>query len=258
MIHIRTPAEIDRIAEGGRIIGRLFAELEERIVPGVSTMDVNQVADEFIRSHDDAIPAFKGLYGFPASVCISVNEEVVHGIPKAERVLVEGDIVTVDCGVKLNGWYSDSANTFSVGEIDSESQRLLDATRGSLAAAIEASVVGNHIGDIGVAVMEAVAGEKLGIVRDLVGHGIGRELHEDPQVPNVGRAGFGPKLRPGMVLAIEPMIALGTDQIRTLDDRWTVVTADGTRAAHFEHTVAITDSGPRILTGAEATLSSSA
>ena len=248
MIHIRTAAEIDRIAEGGRIIGDLHDALEARVAPGVSTLEVDDFVARFIAQTEGALAAFKGLYGFPASACISVNEEIVHGIPKAERVLEEGDIVTVDVGVKLDGWYSDSARTFAVGEIDSESRRLMDATRRSLDAAIEAAVPGNHVGDLGVAVMQAVKDEGVGIIRDLVGHGVGRELHEDPQVPNVGRPGMGPKLRAGMVLAIEPMIALGTDQIRTLDDRWTVVTADGTRAAHFEHTVAITESGPRILT----------
>ena len=250
MIHLRTPAEIDRIAEAGSIIGRLFDVLGPAIVPGVSTAEIDERVREFIYAHDGATAAFKGLYGFPAHACISMNEEIVHGIPKDDRILAEGDIVTVDVGVKLDGWYSDSAFTFAVGEVDAESRRLLDATARSLDAAIEAATPGNHVGDIGAAVMKAVEGEGLGIIRDLVGHGVGRELHEEPQIPNVGRPGFGPKLRPGMVVAIEPMIALGTDRIRTLDDRWTVVTADGTRAAHFEHTVAITEDGPRILTGA--------
>lgn len=250
MIHLRTHDEIEKIATGGRIIGQLFGSLGDRIVPGVDTETIDGWVRDFIYSHEGATAAFKGLYGFPAHACISVNEEIVHGIPKPQSVLGEGDIVTVDVGVKLDGWYSDSAFTFRVGDVDSETQRLLDCTQRALEAAIEVAVPGNHVGDLGAAVMASVQGEKLGIVRDLVGHGIGRELHEEPQIPNVGRSGFGPKLRAGMVVAIEPMISLGTDQIRTLDDRWTVVTADGTRSAHFEHTVAITQDGPRILTGA--------
>jgi methionyl aminopeptidase len=249
VIHLRTAREIDAIGEGGTIIGRLFEHLEGVVAPGVSTLRIDAEVESFVRGHDGAVPAFKGLYGFPGSACISVNEEIVHGIPKSSVVLTEGDIVTVDVGVRLNGWCSDSAYTFAVGEVDAETQRLLDATTGALDAAIEAAVVGNHVGDLGAAVMAAVEGQGIGIVRDLVGHGIGREVHEEPQVPNVGRAGQGPELRAGMVLAIEPMLSLGTDRIRTLDDRWTVVTQDGSRAAHFEHTVAITDEGPRILTG---------
>lgn len=251
MIHLRTAREIDAIAEGGSIIGRLFEHLADHIVPGVTTQQIDDRVEAFIVEHDGAVPAFKGLYGFPGSACISVNEEIVHGIPKDSVVLAEGDIVTVDVGVRLNGWCSDSAYTFAVGEVDADTQRLLDATRGALDAAVQASVVGNHIGDLGAAVMASVEGQGIGIVRDLVGHGIGREVHEEPQVPNVGRPGQGPALRAGMVLAIEPMLSLGTDRIRTLSDRWTVVTTDGTRSAHFEHTVAITTDGPQILTGAE-------
>lgn len=236
------------IARGGDIIGRLFAALEESVHPGVTTKQLDGVTEEFIRSHDGAVPAFQGLYGFPGAACISVNEEIVHGIP-GDRVLADGDIVTVDVGVKLDGWCSDSAFTYPVGAIDADTQNLLEVTRASLDAAVAAAVPGNHVGDLGAAVMSTVGKSSIGIVRDLVGHGIGREVHEDPQVPNIGRPGQGPALRPGMVLAIEPMLTLGSDRIRTLDDRWTVVTADGSRAAHFEHTVAILEDGPRILTG---------
>lgn len=250
MIHLRTAEEIDRIAEGGSIIGRLFEHLDGIVAPGVSTKRLDEEVEAFVRDHDGAVPAFKGLYGFPGAACISVNEEIVHGIPKDSVRLDEGDIVTVDVGVRLGGWCSDSAYTFAVGEVDAETQRLLDATRASLDAAIEAAVEGNHVGDLGAAVMASVEGQGIGIVRDLVGHGIGREVHEEPQIPNVGRPGHGPKLRAGMVLAIEPMLSLGSDRIRTLDDRWTVVTRDGSRSAHFEHTVAVTEDGPRILTGA--------
>lgn len=248
MIHLRSAREIDAIAEGGAIIGALHAQLGERIEPGMSTQQIDEFCETFICDHDGATAAFKGLYGFPGAVCISVNEEIVHGIGSADRLLQDGDIVSVDVGVKLNGWYTDSARTFAVGTVDADTERLLEVTTGALGAAIEAAIPGNHVGDLGAAVVGAVQGTKMGIIRDLVGHGVGRELHEDPQIPNVGRAGHGPLLRAGMVLAIEPMIALGTDQIRTLDDGWTVVTADGSRSAHFEHTVAVTESGPRILT----------
>lgn len=252
MIHLKSQDEIRVMARGGAIIGGLIDELEGRVRPGVTTQELNAFADEYIRSHDGATPAFKGLYGFPGSVCISVNEEIVHGIPSAERALTEGDIVSIDIGVKLDGWCSDSAWTFPVGDVDEETGRLLDVTRRSLDAAIEAARLGNHVGDIGAAVLETVKGTGLGVIRDLVGHGVGREVHEDPQVPNIGRAGYGPLLREGMVLAIEPMLSLGSEHIRTLEDRWTVVTADGTRSAHYEHTVAITAAGPRILTTAVA------
>lgn len=250
MINLKTPEEIEFMARGGAIIGDFLAEIRPRVRPGVSTLELDVFADEFIRSHDGAIPAFKGLYGFPGSVCISLNEEVVHGIPKADRLLKDGDIVSIDVGVKLQGWCSDSAWTFAVGEVDEETRQLLTVTEESLHAAIEAAVEGNSVGDIGAAVVARVEGTGLGIIRDLVGHGVGRSVHEEPQVPNVGRPGTGPLLRPGMVLAIEPMLANGTDRIKTLDDRWTVVTEDGTRSAHFEHTVAVTAAGPRILTSA--------
>ncbi|MEO2006484.1 MAG: type I methionyl aminopeptidase, partial [Candidatus Poribacteria bacterium] len=179
-------------------------------------------------------------------------EEVVHGIPDANRTLAEGDIISIDVGVKLEGWCSDSAWTFAVGEIDEESRGLMTVTEESLDAAVAVTLMGNHVGDIGAAVMERVDGTGMSIIKDLVGHGVGRDVHEEPQVPNLGTAGSGPLLREGMVLAIEPMLSLGSPLIRTLDDRWTMVTQDGTRTAHFEHTVAITSGGARILTGARA------
>jgi len=251
VIHLRTRDEMDTIAEAGSIIGRLHAELASVVRPGVSTAEVDRFAEDFIVAHDGATPAFKGLYGFPGSVCISLNEEVVHGIPSVHRILNEGDIVSVDVGVKLDGWYSDSARTFAVGEITEEATALMDVTERSLAASIEAAVPGNHVGDIGAAVMRTVEGGGYGIIRELVGHGVGRELHEEPQVPNIGRAGHGPLLREGMVLAIEPMLSAGTARIKTLDDGWTVITADRSLSAHFEHTVGITKDGPRILTSAD-------
>jgi methionyl aminopeptidase len=247
-MYLKTAGEIDLIARGGAIIGALFAELGDRAQPGVTTLELDRFCDDFIVSHDGAEPAFKGLYGFPGAVCVSVNEEIVHGIPSARRVLREGDIVSVDVGVRLDGWCSDSAWTFPVGEVDLPTRRLLQITETALEDAIKATVPGNHIGDIGAAVMGVVDGTGMSIVRDLVGHAVGRDVHEEPQVPNVGRAGFGAPLREGMVLAIEPMLSLGTDRIRTLSDRWTVITQDRSRSAHFEHTVAVTAEGPRILT----------
>lgn len=247
-MYLKTAGEIDLIARGGAIIGALFDELGARVRPGVTTLELDRFCDDFIVSHDGAEPAFKGLYGFPGAVCVSVNEEIVHGIPSARRVLQEGDIVSVDVGVRLEGWCSDSAWTFPVGEVDPPTRRLLEVTETALEGAVKATVPGNHIGDIGAAVMAVVDGTGMSIVRDLVGHAVGRDVHEEPQVPNVGRAGFGAPLREGMVLAIEPMLSLGTDRIKTLSDRWTVITQDRSRSAHFEHTVAVTADGPRILT----------
>lgn len=251
MIELKSADEIQAMARSGAVVGALFRELEGLVEAGVSTGQLDRFAEDFIRSHEGAVPIFKGLYGFPGAVCISVNEEVVHGIPSTERSLEEGDLVTVDVGVKLNGWCSDSARTFSVGRLSSQAEDLSDVTRRALDAAIEAAQPGHHVGDIGAAVEGVVNGTGYHIIQDLVGHGVGRDVHESPQVPNQGEPGAGPKLRPGLVVAIEPMIAVGTPRIRTLDDRWTVVTADGSLSAHFEHTVAVTEEGPRILTLAQ-------
>ena len=248
MIHLRTAEEMETMARGGAIIAGLLDELPSHIVPGVTTGQIDAFCEQYIVSHEGALPAFKGLYGFPGSVCVSVNEEVVHGIPSPKRLLADGDIVSVDVGVKLDGWCSDSAWTFPVGEVGPEARKLLDVTVRSLEAAVEAAVPGNHVGDIGAAVIRTVEGSTYGIIRELVGHGVGRDVHEEPQVPNVGRAGHGPLLREGMVLAIEPMLSAGSPSIRTLRDGWTVVTADRSLSAHFEHTVGITAQGPRILT----------
>jgi methionyl aminopeptidase len=249
VIELKSTAEIDRMAAAGSIIHDLFAELESRVQPGVNTLELDAWAEAFIRSHDGAVPLFKGQYGFPGSLCTSINDEVVHGIPRRDRVLAEGDIVSVDVGVRLDGWCGDSARTFPVGEVGEEAQRLLDVTRAALDGALAAAVPGGALGDLGAAVEEAVEGSGFHIIRDLVGHGIGRELHEEPQVPNRGVRGEGPPLREGMVLAVEPMIATGTWRIRTMADRWTMATTDGSLSAHFEHTVAVTADGPRILTG---------
>jgi methionyl aminopeptidase len=246
---LKTPEQVEAIARAGSIIGRLFLEIPGEIRPGITTADIDAFVERYIRSFTGAVPAFKGLYGFPASACISVNHEVVHGIPSAKRVLEEGDLVSVDVGVKLAGWYADAARTFGVGTIYEEDERLLSVTEEALALGIEQAIAGNRMGDIGHAVQACVEGAGYGVVRDLVGHGIGRKPHEDPQVPNFGRAGRGEVLRAGMVLCIEPMVNAGDPQVRTLADRWTVVTVDGERSAHFEHTVAIQEHGaPRILT----------
>lgn len=252
MINLRTPGEIDTVGRGGAIIAGLLEELPAQVAPGVSTAALDAFCESYIVSHQGAEPAFKGLYGFPGSVCMSVNQEVVHGIPSAKRVLVDGDIVSVDVGVRLEGWCSDSAWTFPVGDVSTEAEALLEITQKALKVAVEAAIPGNHIGDIGAAVIRTVEGTRYGIIRELVGHGIGRDVHEEPQVPNVGRPGHGQLLREGMVLAIEPMLSAGSPEIRTLRDGWTVVTADKSLTAHFEHTVGITSEGPRILTRADA------
>jgi methionyl aminopeptidase len=252
VISLKTPAEIDAMGQAGRILAALFREIEPRVAPGVSTLELDAFAEEFIRSHDGATPAFKGLYGFPASLCTSLNDEVVHGIPSARRRLRSGDIISVDAGVKLDGWFADSARTFPVGEIPPKTQVLIAATQQALHAGIAQTRAGNRLGDVGHAIQTVARAAGLGIVRDLVGHGIGREPHEEPQVPNYGERGRGLPLQPGLVLALEPMLNEGGPGVRTLPDRWTVVTADRSRSAHFEHTVAVTADGPRILT-AEAT-----
>ncbi len=249
MIELKSRAEIDAMAESGSIIGALFFELENRVAPGVSTLDLDHFAEEFIRSHEGATPVFKGLYGFPGTLCTSINDEVVHGIPSSERVLADGDIISIDVGVRLRGWCADSARTFAVGEVSDEAQSLLRITADALERAVAVAVPDRHTGDIGHAVETTVRGTGFEIIRDLVGHGVGRKVHEEPQVPNLGSPGEGTKLREGMVLAIEPMIAVGTWKIRTLSDRWTMVTADNSLSAHFEHTVAVTADGPRVLTG---------
>lgn len=248
MIPLRTPAEINAIGEAGAVLARLFETIEERVKPGVTTAQLDKFAEDFIRSHDGATPSFKGLYGFPASLCTSINHEVVHGIPSPKRVLREGDILSVDAGVRLEGWCADAAVTFPVGRIDAPSKRLLETTRRALEAGINETRPGNRIGDIGAAIQSVAEEAGMTVVRELVGHGVGRDPHEEPQVPNYGRRGTLPRLLPGLVLAIEPMVNAGGAAIRTLADRWTVVTADGCRSAHFEHTVAVTPEGPRILT----------
>lgn len=248
MITIKSPREIDTMARAGHIVAETLALLARTVKPGQSTEDLDRVAEEFIRSHPGAKPSFKGLYGFPKTLCTSINEEIVHGIPSPRRVLREGNIVSIDVGVLLEGLHADSATTVGVGEISPEAQRLLQVTRESLAAGIAQARAGNHVGDIGHAVQQVAEAAGFGVVRELVGHGIGTQFHEEPQVPNHGQPRRGPRLLEGMTIAIEPMITAGHYNTRTLPDKWTVVTADGSLSAHFEHTVAITANGARILT----------
>jgi methionyl aminopeptidase len=250
MIQLKSPREIEVMAQGGQILARTVDYLRREVRPGMTTSELDKLAEDFIRRHEGATPAFKGLYGFPGSVCTSINHEIVHGIPSAKRVLSDGDIVSIDIGVRFGGYYTDSATTVPVGTIDVRSQRLLDVTARALDAGIAAARAGNHVGDIGAAVQEVVERGGFSVVRDLVGHGIGVEFHEEPQVPNYGKPKRGTKLVPGLTIAIEPMVNAGSPNTRTMPDKWTVVTVDGSRSAHFEHTVAITENGPRVLTRA--------
>lgn len=246
MIHLRSREEVEKIRQSARMVAACLDHLETLVAPGVSTADLDRAAEEFVREQG-ALPAFKGYRGYPATLCVSVNDVVVHGIPDGGTVLVEGDIVGCDMGVIIDGWYGDSARTFPVGAVDAETQRLLDVTREAMHAGIAQAVAGRRIGDIGHAVQAHVEAAGFTVVRDLVGHGIGRQLHEDPQVPNYGRPGRGLKLSLGQVLAIEPMVNLGRADVYTKADGWTVVTRDGRRSAHFEHTIAVGQETPEIL-----------
>jgi methionyl aminopeptidase len=242
MIIIKTPAEIEKLRAAGRIVALTHQELKKHIVPGVTTFELNRIAEDFIKSQG-AYPSFKGLYGFPGAVCISVNEELIHGIPSKKKVLKEGDIVTIDIGACLNGYHGDSAWTYPVGKIDPNTELLLKVTEQSLYEGLKMAVANNRVGDIGHAVQEYA--EKFGysVVREYTGHGVGRKVHEDPYVPNYGFAHTGARLVPGMVIAVEPMINAGSRFVNVLSDDWTVVTRDGKMCAHFEHTVAITPNG---------------
>ncbi len=232
----------------GRIVRQVLDSVREAVAPGVTTMDLERVAERKIKELG-AKPAFKGYYDYPCVLCTSVNNEIVHGIPSERRVLKDGDIVSIDTGVVLDGFYGDAAITVPVGgELKPELQKLLDVTRESLYRGIEAARIGNSVGDVGAAVQRIVEDNGFSVVREFVGHGIGTKLHEDPQVPNYGTPGSGPKLRDGMVLAIEPMVNVGRSGTRVLDDKWTAVTQDGSYSAHFEHCVAVTKNGPVILT----------
>lgn len=251
MISLKSPRELELMARGGSVLTATLQQLAAAVRAGMSTKDLDTMAEEFIRSHAGAVPAFKGLYGFPGSACISLNEEIVHGIPSPKRVIREGDLVKLDVGVKYEGYFTDAAVTVPVGNVDEASQRLMAVTKAALEAGIEAARVGNHIGDIGAAIAGVVTAAGFTTADDLVGHYVGSKPHGDPQVPNHGTPKRGPKLLAGLTIAIEPMVNIGKSATRTLKDKWTIVTQDGSRSAHFEHTVAITESGPRVLTASE-------
>ncbi len=236
--------------EAGRLVGEVLTELSAHVAPGVSTRDLDALAEERI-TKAGAIPAFKGYHGYPATICASVNEEVIHGIPSARRVLREGDVISIDVGASLDGYFGDSAVTLPVGPVSEEAARLLGVTEEALYKAIDCVVAGNRISDIGHAVQRHVEASGFSVVREFVGHGIGRRMHEEPQVPNYGEPGRGPRLSEGMVLAIEPMVNAGKPAVKVLADGWTAVTRDGSLSAHFEHTVAVTADGPWILTARE-------
>ena len=247
MIIIKSDSEIDLMRESGKVTGYILKELENVIKPGLSTADVNHFVEKTIRGAG-MIPTFLGYGGFPASACVSVNEEVVHGIPDKKRILREGDIVSVDVGSTYKGYVSDAARTYAVGEISEEARHLIDATRDSFFAGLEFCKVGCRLSDISHAIQASAEGEGFSVIRDYVGHGVGQQMHEDPQIPNFGKAGRGPRLAKGMVFAIEPMICEGTYDVRTLSNDWTVVTLDVKLSAHYENTVVITDGEPELLT----------
>lgn len=246
LIHIKTPVELAIMRRAGQIVSKLLKLMEREAKPGITTKRLDEIAEDFIRSQG-AEPAFKGYCGYTASICASVNEEVVHGIP-GQRELREGDIVGIDVGVKLEGFYSDAARTFAIGKVDEESRRLVDVTRRAMELGIEKAVEGNRLTDISSAVQSYAEAKGFSVVRQYVGHGIGASLHEEPQVPNFGKPGEGPKLVEGMALAIEPMLNAGTYEVKVLQDGWTVVTKDGRRSGHFEQTVFVGKKKPEVVT----------
>ena len=247
MIELKSAREIGLMRRGGHILSEVMDRLRTSVKPGMSTLEIDTDVEEFIRARG-AVPAFKGYRGFPATVCISINEEVVHGIPSSSRHVKEGDIVGLDLGCIVEGYYADCAFTLAVGEVPPRVQELLDVTRESLERGITECRPGRRLSDVSHAIQSHVERHGFSVVRAFVGHGIGRALHEEPQVPNFGDPGRGPQLKPGMVIAIEPMVTLGSHDVKILDDGWTAVTRDGSLAAHFEHTVAVTEDGPEVLT----------
>jgi methionyl aminopeptidase len=250
VIVCRSAAELDRMREAGRLVGEVLTELAAHVAPGVTTADLDDLAEKRIR-RAGATPAFKGYHGYPATICASVNEEVIHGIPSGRRILNEGDVISIDVGASLDGYFGDSAITLAVGQVSEDAARLLRVTDESLYKAIEVVKPGGRISDIGHAVQKHVEAYGFSVVREFVGHGIGQKMHEEPQVPNYGEPGRGPRLTEGMVLAIEPMVNAGKAAVKVLADGWTAVTRDGSLSAHFEHTVAVTADGPWILTARE-------
>lgn len=247
MIICRSATELETMHRAGMVVWGALTELRKEVRPGVTTLDLDEMAEEYARKHK-ARPAFKNYHGYPKSLCTSINSEVVHGIPSAKRTLKEGDILSVDFGVELDGYYGDAALTVPVGKIDPARERLLRVTRESLERGIEQIREGNRLSDISAAVQQWVEQNGLSVVREFVGHSIGTKMHEDLQLPNYGEPGHGPRLQAGMVLAIEPMVNAGSPAVRVLEDKWTAVTVDGGDSAHFEHTVAVTENGPWILT----------
>jgi methionyl aminopeptidase len=247
VIELKSPREIALMRRGGHILADVVERLQASVKPGMSTLEIDEDVEDFIRGRG-AKPAFKGYRGFPATVCISINDEVVHGIPSAHRRVKEGDIVGLDLGCIVEGYYADCAFTLPIGEVPARVHELLEATRQSLEAGIAECRPGRRLSDVSHAIQVHVEANGFSVVRAFVGHGIGRALHEEPQVPNFGDPGRGPQLKAGMVLAIEPMVTMGSWEVRILDDGWTAVTKDGSLAAHFEHTIAVTESGPEVLT----------
>jgi methionyl aminopeptidase len=246
MIELKTAREIEIMKNNGRILAQTLQLIQQNTRPGIKTSQLNQLAEDFIK-RKGAYPAFKGYRGFPASICISINDEVVHGIP-GERIIEEGEIVSVDAGVLKDGYYADAACTYAVGSIPEEAQLLIEVTQQALQSCLAFVSEGRHLSDVSHAIQSFVEGKGFSVVRDLVGHGIGKNMHEEPQIPNFGPPGQGVILKKGMVLAIEPMVNAGSFEIDTRDDRWTVVTRDGSLSAHFEHTVAVTENGAQVLT----------
>lgn len=247
MIILKSSREIGFMKDAGKIVAETLVKIQEAVKPGVTTLELDKIAEKYIRSCG-AVPSFKGYGGFPGSICASVNDEVVHGIPSGLKILKDGDIVSIDIGAVIDGYHGDAAKTFPVGEVGSEVVKLLEVTEQALYKAIELAKAGNNLGDVSHAVQSYAQKYGYGVVRDYVGHGIGKRMHEDPQIPNYGSAGRGPRLKSGMTLAIEPMINLGTHEVMKLKDNWTVVTKDKKPSAHFEHTIAIIDGEPEIMT----------
>lgn len=246
MITLKSKKELELMREVGKIVAETHEILKSAVIPGISTLELDKIAEENIRKYN-ATPSFKGYGGFPGSICASINEEVVHGIPKSNRILKEGDIISLDVGAYYKGYHSDSAKTHGVGIISEEDRKLIEVTRESFYEGLKFAKLGYRLSDISHAVQAHVEKHGFSVVRDLVGHGVGTELHEDPQVPNYGPAGKGPRLQEGMVLAIEPMVNAGKYQVKTLADDWTIVTIDGKKSAHYEHTIAITEDEPLLL-----------
>ncbi|MCG8483954.1 MAG: type I methionyl aminopeptidase [Clostridia bacterium] len=247
MIVIKNENEIKLMREAGRVVALVLEEIENSLKPGITTEELDIIAEDLIRKHN-MIPAFKGYNGFPASICVSINEEVVHGIPSSDRKINEGDIVSIDVGTIYKGYHGDAARTFAVGDISDEAKNLIEVTKNSFYEGLKYCKIGYRLSDVSHAIQTYVESKGCSVVKDFVGHGIGKKMHEDPQIPNFGRPGRGPRLTAGMVFAIEPMVNLGTDEVQVLLDNWTVVTKDQKLSAHYEHTVALTDGEPVILT----------